>query len=104
MRGHTRTHTHAREGCRSLHIRRPRSARALLRPLQARDRFQTITSNHYGPRSSIKNFNGGGNCPMPWENYGSTAMVAVDNAPRKPKAKQLTGKPTERPGTMVALR
>ena len=73
-------------------------------PLQAHDRFQTITSNHYGPRSSIKNFNGGGNCPMPWENYGSTAMVAVDNAPRKPKAKQLTGKPTERPGTMVALR
>ena len=41
---------------------------------------------------------------MPWENYGSAAMVAVDNAPRKPKAKQLTGKPTERPGTMVALR
>ena len=40
---------------------------------------------------------------MPWENYGSTAMVAVEGeGRRKPKAKQLTGKPTERPGTMVA--
>jgi hypothetical protein len=45
--------------------------------LQARDRFQTIAGNHYGPRSAIKNHNGGGNCPRPWDNYGSSAMVAV---------------------------
>jgi len=39
---------------------------------------------------------------MPWESYGSTAMVAVDDAPkRKPHGKQLTGKPTDRPDRKI---
>ena len=66
---HLLTHLGSLRTCARAHV--------LTTSLQARDRFQTIAANHYGPRSTIKNHNGGGNCPRPWDNYGSSAMVAV---------------------------